>query len=66
MGPIRPHSLGFRAADVIMFSWSILTHVELLIYAAGLYLVALFANQERTYLSGGKLAVGHFCARHIP
>ena len=51
---------GSEQPDVIMFSWSILTHVELLIYAAGLYLVALFANQGKDVSIGGKLAVGLF------
>jgi signal transduction histidine kinase len=45
---------------LVMFFWAILTHVELLIYAGALYLVALFANQQKEPSFWFKLAVFGF------
>lgn len=51
---------GSEKPQYIMFVWSVLTYVELLIYAAGLYLVALFANKGKDVSQGAKLAVMAF------
>ncbi len=46
--------------DLIMFFWSAIVPIELLIYASSVYLVALFANNGKDTSLWGKIAVGAF------
>ena len=54
---------GSEVPQYIMFFWSVMTHVEFIFYALGLYLVALFANQGKDVSLKSKLAV---CAFFLP